>query len=93
MLSEYVSDWPPLSVGISSPAGAEAAHNAPAAEAEMVSPLKLLDSMVVCTTESTCCCLSKAAFGKRKTTQSQEMVNKIKIRAVKHEYFDLMMHS
>lgn len=69
MLSEYVSDWPPLSVGSSSPAG-EAAHNWPAADACMVSPLlKLLDSCII---ESTCCCFCKAAWDKRKTTQRQD---------------------
>lgn len=67
MPSEYESDWPPLTVGASSPTGGDAAHSGPAAEARVGSPLlKLLESRVPCTKSACCCCFCKAAWDKRK---------------------------
>lgn len=70
-LSEYESDWPPLTVGSSSPTGGVAAHSCPAAEAGMGSPLlKLLDSSVLCPIRSACCCcFCKAAWNQKKHTR------------------------
>ncbi len=76
ILSEYESDWPPLTVGASSPAGGGAAHSGPAAEAGTGSPLlKLLDSRLLCTMDSTCCCFCKAAWDQRKTTLNKAIEN------------------
>lgn len=78
MLSEYESDWPPLTVGTSSPAGAEA-HNRPAAEVGTGSPLlKPLTSKVPCPIKSACCCFCKAAWNGRKTRSQQEFKNQTK---------------
>lgn len=80
-LSEYVSDWHPLSVGTSSPRGGEAEHNGPAAEAGMASPLlKLLDSMVPWMESACCCCLCKVAWEERRTTLRQRQTLNAKLR-------------
>lgn len=75
MLSEYESEWPPLTVGASSLAGGKAVHNCPTPEAEIGSPLlKLLASTVAFANESACCCcFCKAAWDERKITLSDNI--------------------
>lgn len=67
MLSEYESEWPPLTVGASSLADGEVTQDGPAAEAGMGSLLFKLPPLSVA--KSVCCCFCNAAWEERKIVE------------------------